>query len=174
MPVTDIQHNQDQECPASRILARQPESLVVGGYRGWLHFASERNAAHLREVRSDYVRHLGEHAGVAAMSGLERLIGNLGACANCPLRFLCQGSKHLCREECLMLGLVSGLQNGDEDAALLSAQFLSSPGQAPELLSAAAEFAMTLKFAGQQLLPIHAHTVGQFGGATRAPQPTLH
>jgi hypothetical protein len=174
MPVTDIQHNQDQECPASRILARQPENLVVGGYRGWLHFASERDVARLREVRSDYVRHLGEQAGTAAMRGLERLIGNLGACAGCPLRFLCQGSKHLCREECLMLGLVSGLQNGDEDAALLSARFLSSPAQAPELLSAAAEFAMTLKFAGQQLLPIHAHTVDQFGGATRAPQPTLH
>lgn len=108
------------------------------------------------------------------MSGLERLIGNLGACANCPLRFLCQGSKHLCRDECLILGLVSGLQNGDEEAALLSAQFLSSSSQAPELLSAAAEFAMTLKFAGQQLLPIHAHTVDQVGGSTHAPHPTLH
>ncbi|WP_420410503.1 hypothetical protein [Hoeflea sp.] len=172
--MTDIHHPQAPECPASRILARQPENLVVGGYRGWLHFASERNVSHLRKVQSDYVRLLGEQAGTAAMGGLERLIGNLGACANCPLRFFCQGSKHLCREECLMLALVSGLQNGDEEAALLSARFLSSSSQAPELLSAAAEFAMTLKFAGQQLLPIHAHTVDQFGGATRAPHPTLH
>lgn len=172
--VTHTRQKQEHECPAARFLARKPENLVVCGYRGWLHFASERNLARLQAVQADYIRHLGEQVGTAAMTGLERLIGNLGACANCPLHFFCQGSQHLCREECLILGLVSGLQNGEEEAALLSARHLSSEDRAPVLLRTAAEFAMTLKFAGQQLLPIHAHTVDQIGGAGRANQPTLH
>lgn len=165
----------DGQCPASRYLARTPESLVVGGYRAWLHFAIEQNASCLDGIRDRFDHHLGRSTALVAMAGLESMIRQLGTCAGCPLRCFCQGSQHLCRDECLILGLISGLQNGEDESAYLSAGNLSSEARAPEVVASAGEFAMALKFAGQQLLPIPVDTVHWIiKGGQAAPNSTLH
>jgi hypothetical protein len=173
--VNHMRPQPDGQCPASRYLARTPEILVVGGYRAWLHFAIEQNAASLETIQAQFNRHLGKPAAFVAMAGLESMIRQLGTCASCPLRCFCQGSQHLCRDECLILGLVSGLQNGEDEAAYLSAGNLSSNARAPEVVASAGEFAMALKFAGQQLLPIPVDTLHRIiKGGQAASNPTLH
>ena len=130
-----------EECAAARYLARDAEGLVIGGYRGWLGFAAERDIAMLDAIWSAFNRKLDANCARLAMSGLEKLIRQLGVCATCPLRFHCQGARHLCRDECLMLALISGLQNGEDETAYLSAGALTSNARAFEVLAAASEFA---------------------------------
>lgn len=163
------------ECAAARYLAREPEGLVVGGYRGLLGFAAERDVSRLEAVWNDFNRKLDRNCARLAMSGLESLIVKIGRCATCPLRFHCQGIQHLCRDECLILGLIASLQNGEDDAAFLSASALTSRSGAFEVLAAASEFAMALKMGGKQLLPIHTDTVRWIiGNRPHRETTTLH
>lgn len=165
----------DDGCSAARYLARVPEGLVVGGYRGWLHFAAMRDVSRLEAVWNEFNTRLDPNAAGLAMAGLERLIRQLGSCAACPLRFHCQGVKHLCRDECLMLSLISGLQNGEDEAAFLSALGLTSADRASTIVTAGGEFAMALKISGHQLLPIHADTVRWLAtGRSQPAKTTLH
>ncbi|MDZ7824042.1 MAG: hypothetical protein U5K75_08365 [Ahrensia sp.] len=147
---------------ATRYLARDPESLVLSGYRGWLAFAADRDISKLEAIWNEFSKKLDHKCALMAMSGLENLIRKMGVCAQCPLRFHCQGTKNLCRDECLMLALISSLQNGDEESAYLSASTLTSTTSAKgaiEVLASATEFAMALKLGGKQLLPIEAGAV---------------
>lgn len=156
-------------------LARGPESLVIDGYRGWLHFAAHRDAQRLQEIWNRFNRRLDPHSARLAMAGLERLIRQLGACANCPLRFHCQGTQHLCRDECLVLSMISGLQHGDDAASFLSARALTSQVKALEVIAAGGEFAITLRAAGQVLLPVEAATIMTIAGtAGGPPSSSLH
>ena len=154
------------ECPAARYLRRPPESLVVNGYRGWLTAVTRRDGGPLNDVWAHFLDVLGHDVGRQAMEGLETLIRELGVCAACPLRFAHPKAQHLCRDECLVLGLVAGLQSGDDDAAFESAVALTCSAQSLRLLYFSSGFAMTLKAAGQQLLPIHAHVIREIVAAS--------
>ena len=159
----------------ARYLEREAEALVVGGYRGWLEFAVDPDVRKLEAVWNAFNRSLDRHCARLAMSGLETLIRRLGTCATCPLRFHCQGSSHLCRDECLVLGLVSGLQNGDEETAFLSAGALTSQARALERLRAGSEFAMAMKSGGKHLLPISGQTIRMIAAsAPHSGNKTLH
>ena len=162
-------------CAAARYLRRVPENLVVNGYRGWLLFALEDNQAHLHAVLEALCRSLGERAAASAMAGLDGLIRQLGKCAVCPLRFKRPNTSHLCRDECLLLSMIAGLQHGDEEAAFEGAAALTYRARAAQVLGAGAAFAIELKLAGQQLLPIHADTVRWIVSQnTQASEPTIH
>ena len=69
------------------------------------------------------------------------LIRQLGACATCPLRFYKPGAGHLCRDECLVLGMVSGAQHGDEDLLVQSAKLLTCSDTCIEVIERASAYA---------------------------------
>ena len=85
--------------------------------------------------------------------------GTLGRCAHCPLRAFPFGAHHLCREECLTLGLVAANQHGDEQAACLCLSGLACRLKAREVGAAARDFATVLSVLDQELLPIPAAVV---------------
>ncbi len=151
--------HQDNGRAAVDYMNRPPENLVLNGYRGWLLHAAESDPCHLSEVWNLYCAQMSERNACFVMSGLEGLIRQLGICATCPLRFARPKTNYLCRDECLILGLIAGLQNSDEEAAFESASALTCAAKSNEVMISGGEFAMALKCAGQQLLPINAETI---------------
>jgi len=153
-------------CQGHSYLARQPERLVVQGYRHMLAGCVSRDGEHWRLVRELYFGRLGEDDGRLALAALGEFVAALGRCATCPLRFFPAATDCICRDECLVLGLVSGIQNGDEDGPRQAAKVLSCRRRQGDLLNQAGGFAMTLKLFGQTLLPVPGHVVADI--ATRA------
>lgn len=145
-------------CLAAAYLARKPESLVVGGYRGLVACAladdtvlgrdavKQLEALHRRTLDRDETR--------VVLDGLSAFVGTLGRCATCPLRACSNSCQHLCRDECLVLALVAALQHGDEQVSISAASALSCPARHAEILGVAGDYAMRLKIFDQILLPV--------------------
>lgn len=165
-------------CPAADYLARQPERLVVEGYRNWLNGFAQNDSRAWDSVWNLYAAELGISEGRIALDGLAAFVDALGRCASCPLRFFPSKACHLCRDECLVLSLVAALQHGDEDAGRMSAEGLACRTGCTEVTAAAGDYAMRLKMFGQTLLPIPPLVVADFlAGPVRdgaAGHQTLH
>ena len=163
-------------CPAVRYLRREPENLVVNGYRSWILGLIEKDAAHWEQAWNAHARSLGSDAARIALDGLQELIRTLGACATCPLRFHKPDTGHLCRDECLILGLIAGLQHGDEDAAWQSATGLSCAAKCGQVMAASGTYAFSLKHADRVLLPVPAAAIRdiELQSAQRSASTTLH
>ncbi len=160
-------------------LARAPEYLVLHGYRCWTRGAAMASRDPWIEAERLYRDMLGERSGRAALDALADFVGTTGLCARCPLRMLRPGAKALCRDEALVLGLVSGLQNGDEAASGFCVSALAEDRVAGHVGAAASTYALLLKSCGRRLLPV---PVEILRGVTRdaaeaemtgAPQGTL-
>lgn len=157
-----------------RYPARGPEGLVIRGYRAWLQYAIERDTSGLQETWKTLGNEMGPKTAHLAMRVLERLVHQLGDCSACALRFHCQGTK-LCREECLILAMISRLQNGEEEAAFRSAIELVPQEKASDTLMIGGELAMAMKAAGKVLLPVSADSIRLLNpGSEAVPVPTLH
>ena len=145
-------------CPGASYLKRIPESLVVGGYRRIVDCAIAGDT-HAGQVAADALRQLhrdtlGPAESRIVVDGLTSFISTLSRCAACPLRAFPSDSSHLCRDECLILALVSALQHGDENAGRMTACALTCPARAMETLAASGDYAMRMKMFGQVLLPV--------------------
>lgn len=164
------------ECPAVRYLRREPENLVVNGYRSWILGLIERDAAHWEQAWNAHARSLGSESARIALDGLQELVRTLGVCATCPLRFHKPQTGHLCRDECLILGLIAGLQHGDEDTAWQSASGLSCAAKCSRLVAAGGTYAFSLKHADRVLLPVPANAIRDIEqqSVQITPNTTLH
>lgn len=148
--------NETANCSAEKWLSRTPEALVVNGYREWMHGVVRSDKTHWKQAHNLHIHQLGIERGRAASIALVQLIDTLGKCASCPLRFYPSGSEHLCRDECLYLGMISSVQHGDDDAQKVSVETLACPLKGLRLLAAAANYATHLKSAGIVVTPIPA------------------
>jgi hypothetical protein len=145
-------------CPAAAYLERRPEALVVGGYRHIVDCALAGNtpdgrlaADALQQMHRDS---LGPAESRIIVDGLTNFIATLSRCAACPLRAFPSESRHLCRDECLILALISALQHGDDSAGRATACALTCPARSVETLAASGDYAMRMKMFGQVLLPV--------------------
>ena len=109
-------------------------------------------------ARNIYETSLGLGEGQKALSALSHFVRSLKQCAACPLRAFSFHSHHLCFEECLTLGLIAGLQHGDDtvDMCLSHLACLSSCNVISE---SAFLFSATLREINQVLLPIPKHVL---------------
>lgn len=157
-------------CPAA-YLERGPEALVVGGYRRVVDCAIAGDTAEGKQAADALHRLHREAFGPAEsriiLDGLTTFISTLSRCATCPLRAFPSESHHLCRDECLILALVSALQHGDDNAGRLTACALTCPARAVETLAASGDYAMRMKMFGQVLLPVPQNAIA----ALLTPQP---
>lgn len=144
---------------ASQYLDNVPETLVLKGYRHWTIGIATKNAEHWNEAWNLFATMLDRASARPCMDALIIFVKTLGVCAACPLRTLQPSCEGLCRDECLVLGLISGLQHGDEEAVEFCLTTLTCPTKCHEVAFAAAEFAMALKASGFYLVPIPARTL---------------
>lgn len=137
----------------SDYLERVPERLVVEGYRRWSTGYRTGSIVSWEMAREHYCDVLGTHNAGMALNSLSQYVRTLKRCAKCPLRSYPHNSMHLCVEECLTLGLISGLQHNDETAKICL-QHISCSQLCDEVELAAVDFAHTLKALGYILLPV--------------------
>lgn len=135
-------------------LQRPPEHLVLHGYRCWTRCIALASRTPLIEAEALYGDLLGERTGRAALDALAEFVATTGLCARCPLRMLRPGTNALCRDEAMVLGLVAGLQNGDEAGTRFCALALADDRAAERVGAAAMPYAMMLKAGGRTLLPV--------------------
>jgi hypothetical protein len=149
-----MEHDDGEDCPAAAYLRQQPENLVVNGYRNWIAGLAHSDSRYWDAARAAHVRSLGAIDGQIALDAMASLIRQLGACATCPWRFYKPGAGHLCRDECLVLGMVSGAQHGDEDLLVQSARLLTCSDACIEVIDRASAYAAVLLGHSQRLAPI--------------------
>lgn len=140
---------------ASAYFARPAERLVLEGYRHWTCGFATGDRTSLQSAAELYEGILGGH-GSAAVQALSDFVSTLGRCATCPLKTFESGSAHICRDEVLVMGLIAGIQNNDEEATSLCLTELSCATRCDEVALAAGSFALVLRGLDKHLLPIPA------------------
>jgi hypothetical protein len=133
---------------------RTPEKLVLEGYRRWTAGFETGSVIAWEMAYGLYSELLGTRNGNRALSELSFFIRTLHHCALCPLKTFPFGSHHVCREECMTLGLIAGIQNCDMVAARTCLNAMACPSRHEEVEKAAISFADTLAEMDQMLLPI--------------------
>ncbi len=102
---------------------------------------------------------LGDEAGERAIIALARSVSTLGQCAPCPLKVFDSGSRFICRDETLVMGLIAGIQNGDEPAVHFCLDTLCRRDLRDRAAMSAGAFALTLKALDYTMLRIPAYVV---------------
>ncbi|WP_436115353.1 hypothetical protein [Phyllobacterium sp. LjRoot231] len=133
---------------------RTPEKLVLEGYRRWTAGFETGSVIAWEMAFGLYSELLGTRNGNRALSELSFFIRTLRHCALCPLKTFPFGSHHVCREECMTLGLIAGIQNCDMVVARTCLNAMACPSRQEEVENAAVNFAETLADLDQMLLPI--------------------
>lgn len=138
---------------------RLPEKLVLEGYRRWTAGFETGSIIPWEMTWGLYSDLLGPSGAKRAVGELSHFIRVLRHCASCPLRAFPFDSHHVCREECLTLGLISGIQN--QDALLMDTCLgaIACQRRCDDVAEAARNFAGTLADFGQTLLPIPVHAI---------------
>lgn len=151
---------------------RLPEKLVLEGYRRWTAGFETGSIIPWEMTWGLYSEVLGHEEAKRAVGELSHFIRVLRHCANCQLRAFPFDSHHVCREECLTLGLISGLHN--HDALLLDTclEAISCQRRCDDVASAARNFADALADFGQTLLPIPINAID--AALNRARHATMH
>ncbi|MEL6414228.1 MAG: hypothetical protein AAFQ15_04730, partial [Pseudomonadota bacterium] len=118
-------------------IAYEAEALVLKSCRQWWHSVADRDPEGLSAVWASHSKALGGALGRMAMDGLCNMIDGLGQCAHCPLKFLQHSDEQLGEHECLVMTMIAGIQNGDDDTTWNAAERMTCPMRAGELIGAA-------------------------------------
>lgn len=154
----------------ARYMARPAERLVLEGYRCWTQSVARKQRQPLEKLHLLYGEMLEERGVEPAVAALCEFVGTLGLCAKCPLHMFETGSSHICRDETLILGLIAGIQNGDDRAADQCLRALTCPTRCEPVAVAAGNFALILKGLGKTLLPIPLPVIEDILERTNRPQ----
>lgn len=153
--------------------ARPAETLVLEGYRRWMAGFDTGSVAPWELTHALYEQLLGPGEGRRALAELAHYVRTLRRCAACPLKSFPFNAHHVCRDECLTLGLIAGLQHGDVATARSCLGALAAcPLLAGEIGQAALSFAETLARLDQKLLPVPQDAIDDI--LNRASHTTIH
>lgn len=140
---------------------RPAERLVLDGYRHWAEHQA-RSACGILHTRPDlYQTALGRRVGRLAMAAWRDFVQALDLCAACPLRSMAAGSGGICADEVLIIGLVAGIQNGDQAATETCLRRLTCASGCETVALAAGNFALVLKSVGMTLQPVPVWRLGE-------------
>ena len=151
---------------------RAPEKLVLEGYRHWLAGFDTGSVAPWELTFTLYTEILGAADGRRALSELSHFVRTLRQCAACPLRSYPFGAHHICRDECMALGLIASLQHDDTETAHLCLDAIACRLRREVIGQAASDFAGTLADLDHHLLPIPRSAIENV--LSRARPTTVH
>ena len=139
---------------AEEYLYRPGEHLVLEGYRYWSSGVITGDYSHWQKAQLLYSEKLGHTEGKLLLMALSDFTRALGLCATCPLKTSPIGCQSLCRDEVLILGLLSGLQHDEQTTIILCLDGLVCGKKSEEVLYVAEILASTLKSLDKILLPV--------------------
>lgn len=161
------------DAPSMRCyFARAPEKLVLDGSRLWQSGSSLDADSGRSAVAALYREILDRRAADFAAEALSNFLSSLSRCAGCPMASFPPGTHHLTRDEVLLLGLVAGIQHGDEMAVKACLEIMTCPARCEEVSSAAANFALTIRSLGHCLMPVPVHAIEDV--LVRSRSVTIH
>lgn len=143
----------------SHYLSRPPERLVLEGYRHWTKSVVTASPVPMDDAHDLYRDLLGAALCKPAFIAMADFVHTLGVCAKCPLHMFATNTPDICTDETLILGLISGIQNGADDTVELCLNRLSCSSRCDEVAMAAGSFALILKGARKTLIPIPAAVI---------------
>lgn len=138
---------------------RLPEKLVLEGYRRWTAGFETGSIVPWEMAWVLYNGALGWSPAKQAIGELSHFIRVLRQCALCPLRSFPFDSHHVCREEFLILGLISALQNGDLRLLEICINAIACTRRCDDVTEAARGFSEILAEFSQTLLPISVQAI---------------
>lgn len=158
---------------SEQYLGRVTEHLVLEGYRQWCSGIITGDYSHWEQLRVLYALKLGQSSACLAVEALAEFTKTLGLCTRCSLQTSPVGCQFLCRDEVFVLGLIAGIQHGEETTVALCLDGLVSPSRYHEVLSVAEILATTLRALDKVLLPVPADAIKAIL-AKKLSSPTLH
>ena len=153
---------------------RPPERLVLEGYRRWLAGYDSGLVAPWEMTQALYEELLGAAEARHVLAELSHFIRTLRRCAACPLASFPFGTHHVCRDECVALGLIAALQHDDPGAAEVCLLAIACPARSADVAEAAACFAAALAGARHYLLPIPQSAIEDVLSRSSAQRSTVH
>lgn len=131
------------------------EQLVLFGYRNWSYGYRHHSETHIIESWTIHTKHL-ENVSQAkeVLDALILFVQALSDCATCPLKSRPNNTHSVTRDEGLILGLISSIQNGDEHVTEKCLDQLTCKSRCWELAHAAERYAVTLRSLDRKLQPI--------------------
>jgi hypothetical protein len=153
---------------------RPPERLVLEGYRRWLAGFESGSVLPWEMTQTLYEELLGAAEGRRVVAELSHFVRTLRRCAACPLNSFPFNAHHVCRDECLALGLIAALQHSDRDAAATCLSAMACPALLASVAEAAASFADALAAARHYLLPIPQSAIEDVLTRSRQARGTVH
>lgn len=144
---------------SSHYFERQAEKLVLEGYRHWTAGFETGSVIPWEMAWTIYTQELGLTNAKRAITELSHFIRTLHFNAACQLKAFPYGSMHICREECLLMGLISAMQNGDDTTRDACLDALITGSRVEQVKQAAQDYAQTMAELDQVLLPIPHYAV---------------
>lgn len=138
---------------------RPSEYFVLEGYRHWSAGVVTGDYSYWEIVRDLFEFKLGDSDGQLVLGAVTRFAKAMGLFSVCPLQSSHVGCHSMCRDEVLMLGLVSGIQHEDETAIALCLDALVQPQRFEEVVCAATVLSSTLSSLEKHLLPVPTRTI---------------
>ncbi|QPC41307.1 hypothetical protein HW532_00235 [Kaustia mangrovi] len=170
-----------RDCPAGgtcQLLARQPERLVVTGFRCWMagyEFGDIDCWEHAWRVFSN---ELGARDGRTAVTDLQFWVRAIRQSSQRPIRCFPACCRHVCRDECMALSAISAMQNDENGTAHMAAHYLTGAEShiaIGHVIDASRDFAHTLAGIGQHLVAVTPEVVEDIASRDEAgPPPVVH
>jgi hypothetical protein len=153
---------------------RAPERLVLEGYRRWLAGFESGSVTPWEMTQTLYEELLGAAEGRRVVAELAHFVRTLRRCAACPLKSFPFNAHHVCRDECLALGLIAALQHDDQEAARTCLSAMACPALSASVAEAAASYADALAASRHYLLPIPQGAIEDVLTRSRQSRDTMH
>lgn len=150
----------NSNCHPDCYFEQPAEKLVLQGYRYWTYGWTNYSEPHLAAGWALHNKLIeNESHAREVLDALSLFVKVLDKCASCPLKALPANSHTLSRDEGLVLGLISSIQNGNDHLAETCLAHLTCPSRCAEVAGVAERYAATLRFLNHKLQPISARAI---------------
>jgi hypothetical protein len=154
------------------LFERLPERLVLEGYRRWMAGYASGDLSQWEEAWNLHAGALGPSRARLMVDRLAQFVRVVRDWSTCPIACFPQGCRHICRQECFALGIVSASQHGDLGALSVALRHLIDPEGHEEAILPALAYAQALRDQDLVLTPVPEHVIEEIAG--RPAHERLH
>jgi hypothetical protein len=145
---------------------------VLEGFRRWVAGYASGDLSHWEEAWNLYAASLGARDARGVVDRLARFVRSVRDWSVCPIACFPGGCRHICRQECFALAMVSASQNRDLDCLAAAMRHLLDPEGHEEAMLPALAFAEAMKERDLLLMPVPKVVIEEIAG--RPPHQRLH
>lgn len=166
-----LNHSNNSKCHPDCYFEQPAEKLVLQGYRYWTYGWTNFSEPHLAKGWALHTKLIeNESHAREVLDALSLFVKVLDKCASCPLKALPVDTHSVSRDEGLVLGLISSIQNGNDDLAEKCLAHLTCATRCSEVAGVAERYATTLRSLDHKLQPIPSQAIDEL----LAPSHSIH